>query len=188
MLSQVFKLDVLKCNCGGDLTPLGALPTVKYKGDTNGERDRLEICVWNDDETKWDTYTWTGEDVEIISNQIIKGFGYKAASYLLVSGNDLTDKVFCEPNEDVLGWENSQNPSPASSLLSSTWLDFGGYVTTKGQAQRWVTNRYVAPLAEPCALLENHPEETSKRIQKVLEKKLPAASKTSNQATCNFLN
>lgn len=25
MLARVFKIDVLKCNCGGDLTPLGAV-------------------------------------------------------------------------------------------------------------------------------------------------------------------
>mgnify|MGYP006899652038 CR=1 FL=1 len=25
MLARVFKLDVLKCDCGGDLTPLGAI-------------------------------------------------------------------------------------------------------------------------------------------------------------------
>lgn len=165
---------------------LSGLSILKYEGDTDGKHDQLEICVWNDDATNWDIYTWSGVDVETISNKIIKSFGYKAASYLLLSGNDPDGKVLCEPTEDVLGWENTQNPSPASPLLSSTWLDFDGYVTTKGQAQRSVANRYVAPLAEPCPLLENKPEEVVARIQNVLAKKVPSASKKTGQTVCDL--
>jgi hypothetical protein len=165
---------------------LSGLSKINSEGDPSSGYNFLSICQWNDDESNWDTYTWSGADAGSLSNQIIKGFGYKAASYLVSSGNDPTDKVFCEPNAGPLGWENVQNPSPASPLYSSTWLDFGGYITTKGQARRWVANRYVAPLAEPCALLENQPEELTTRLRDILAKKVPTASKKTDQAICNL--
>ena len=165
---------------------LSGLSIINSEGDPSSGYNFLSICQWNDDESNWDTYTWSGADAGSLSNQIIKGFGYKAASYLVSSGNDPTDKVFCEPNAGPLGWENGQNPSPASPLYSSTWLDFAGYITTKGQARRWVDNRYVAPLAEPCALLENQPEELTTRLRDILAKKVPTASKKTDQAICNL--
>jgi hypothetical protein len=163
---------------------LSGLSSIKYEGDTMGEHSYLEICEWDDAAANWDIYRWNGADAEAVSNLIIKAFGYKAASYLLVSGNDPNDKVICEPNESLSGWEKQQNPSPASPSLSSTWLDFSGRITSNGQAQRSVANRYVAPLAEPCALLEDKPDELPARLRDILAKKIPASSQKTAQSVC----